>query len=127
MAEFEIRFYPIEDVQKDKTEAIEQTLVQYGVLKLDSRSTSRKLFTAGDRIDDYIDSFSLVAKERSMGFVIRKTSDTVIAVDKEEQVLTRNNMFEIKDADGGIGNWDKLCDLLKSATGDIYKGNWEIS
>ena len=127
MAEFEIRFYPVEDVKEDKTEAIQHTLIQYGVLKLDTRSTSGKLFAAGNQIDNYIEGYSAVAKERKMGLVIRETSDTVIEVDQDQQLLTRNNMFEIKDTDGGIGNWDKLCDLLELATGDVYKGNWEFS
>ena len=126
MAEFEIRFYPVEDVTENKTEAIKQTLIEYGVLKLDTRSTSGKLFAAGDRIDEYIESYSSVAEERNMGLVIRESSDTVIEVDREEQSLPRKNMLEIKDTDGGIGNWDRLCELLELATGDVYKGNWEF-
>ena len=126
MAEFEIRFYPVEDVKVDKTEAIRHTLIQYGVLKLDTRSTSGKLFAAGEQIDNYIEGYSAVAKERNMGLVIRKSSDTAIELDQEQQLLSRNNMFEIKDTDGGIGNWDKLCDLLELATDDVYKGNWEF-
>jgi len=128
MSDFILKFWPRDEVKEVKTEKIKTKLNQLKIIGEPTEFWGMPAFNPGqsineylepklDRTNPYFDTISITVSDKDYG---------VVQGEEDFEFIDRLNVISIKGGEGAIDKWDKMCEKLKSITGDEYDGGWEL-
>ncbi|MGV8829870.1 MAG: hypothetical protein ACWA6U_16295 [Breznakibacter sp.] len=128
MSDFILKFWPKEEVKVVKVDKITAGLQDSNIIGEKTEFWGKPAFKPGsliheyfeprlDRNSSYFDTIFLKISEKDYG---------VIPGEEDFDYIDRLNVIAIEGGEGAYDEWTKMCDLLKSITGDEYEGGWEL-
>ncbi len=128
MSDFILKFWPKSEVKEVKTEKLKSELNSSKIIGEPTEFWGKPAFKPGqliheylepqlDRSNAYFDTISIVVSDKDYG---------VLQGEEDFEFIDRQNVIAIKGGEGEFNKWDKMCDKLKSITGDEYEGGWEL-
>ena len=130
MSDFILKFWPKEEVEEVKTDKILKGLTDAQIIGRSKEFWGKPAFEAGTSMNDFFEPVLNPAwanQYLSRIAVTIEDEDYGVAYGAEDfEYFDRLNVVSILGGDGTFENWDKMCDELKSITGDEYEGGWDI-
>ena len=133
MSDFILKIFPAEQSASDHSVRIKEGLISAGFLSGQETEFYGELyFLPGLNFCDFFsfedEAAARVTYQSEARIRIRESGYGVFLKpgNPEPEFADRNNLIEIWNIDGNYNGWTRLCQLLQSITGEVYKGNWEI-
>ena len=128
MSDSILKFWPVEDIQIDKTEKIKNQFIEKFIVGEESEFWGKPAFKGGRYLSDYFEpKWELAPKYFSTLFLKVSESDYGIEQGSEDfEYVDRKNVISLLGADGTVESWTRMCAALEEITGDKYKGGWEL-
>ena len=130
MSDIILKFWPRNEVEEVKTERITSELKDAKVLGEPTEFSGKAAFKPGQAINDYFEP-KLNSEWAKMYFptIVLTVADKdygVLQGEEDFEYVDRLNVISIIGGEAAFENWDKMCEKLKSITGDDYEGGWEL-
>jgi len=130
MSDVILKFWPKDEVKEIKTGRITTELTEAKVLGEPTEFWGKPAFKPGQAINDYFEPKlnSEWAKSYfpSIALTVADKDYGVVEGEEDFEYIDRLNVVSIKGGEAAFDNWDKMCEKLKSITGDDYEGGWEL-
>lgn len=128
MSDIILKFWPVLNVEINKTSIIKEGLFKEGVIDKEIDFWGTPAFTAGNDFSLYIESVIDPSNPyfKDLAITISAKGYGVFSGSEEFEYIDRNNVIEVKGGDGSLEKWDKMLVLLEKITEDSYHGGWEI-
>ena len=130
MSDCILKFWPKKEVKEVKTDQIIKGLSKANIIGAPKEFWGKPAFEAGESINDY---FAPVLNPQwaksyfpSIALTIEDKGYGVASGTEDFEYIDRLNVVSIKGGEGAFEKWNKMCDELKSITGDEYEGGWEL-
>jgi hypothetical protein len=128
MSDYILKFWPQNDTKEVKVDKIITGLTEAKILGETTVFWGEPAYKPGAMIHEYFEpklqrdnsyfnTICLKVKEKDYG---------VVPGEEDFEYIDRNNVISIEGGKGAWDEWTKMCDKLKSITGDEYEGGWEI-
>lgn len=132
MSDLILKIFPVNEVNTNKTELIEEHLTNANFLSgEETEFFGENYLKPGPSFSDFFEFEDEISARQTFGDarikIIADGYGVTMEDDAEEpNFMDRSNALEIWNIDGNFTNWDKLCGTLTQATGDAYTGEWAI-
>ena len=128
MSDYILKFWPQKEIKDVKVDEIITGLDEakiigeltefWGELAYKPGELIHKYFGPRlERDNSYFNTIVLKVKEKDYG---------VLPGEEDFEYIDRLNVVVIEGGEGAWDEWSRMCEKLKSITGDDYEGGWEI-
>lgn len=128
MSDFILKFWPRAEVKEVKTQKIKSALTKAKIIGEPTEFWGNPAFKPGELINEYLeprldrsnpyfDTIALKIKDEDYG---------VLQGAEDFEYINRLNVIAIEGGEGVFDKWTKMCEKLKSITGEDYEGGWEL-
>ncbi len=128
MSDFILKFWPKEEVNVTKVDEITSGLQDAKIIGEKTEFWGKPAYKPGQLINEYFEP-RLERNNSYFDTIFLKISEKdygVIPGEEDFEYVDRLNAIAIEGGEGAYDEWTKMCNLLKSITGDEYEGGWEL-
>jgi len=128
MSDYILKFWPKKEIETDKTKSIKSALAEAKVICDEIDFWGKSAYSLGSAAPEFLAPHMPKDSSYFKALAIFVNSeDYGVGLGEEDfEYFNRKNVVTVNGGDDCMGRCDKMCAVLKQATGDEYEYEFEI-